>query len=67
MTTEQKIREAFEKAMDERRDMSEEEKGSLPYYLFKSGYMALLNELEIASVSIDRKRLYRLPEGVEKP
>lgn len=65
-STEQKIREAFEKAMDERRDTSEEEKGSLPYFLFKSGYMALLSELEEWEHEEGMTPVYLLPEGVEK-
>ena len=51
--TEQKIREAFEKAKVERMVLPEAEKGDLAYYLFKSGYMALLNELEPTHVAIN--------------
>jgi hypothetical protein len=38
MTTEQKIREAFEKAKAKRMVLPESEKGDLGYYLFKAGY-----------------------------
>ena len=76
MTTQQKIREAFEKHINEMLklygddpDMRKAIKRERAYSfdMFYKGYLALLNELEIVSVSMDRKHLYRLPEGVEKP
>ena len=59
ITTEQKIREAYELAVNNDPYISS-------LHCFRGGYLAALNDLEIVSVSIDRKHLYRLPEGVEK-
>jgi hypothetical protein len=65
MTTEQKIREAFEKAKAKRMVLPESEKGDLGYYLFKAGYLALLNELE-PEVTGNNFIVYILPDGVTK-
>ena len=60
MTTEQKIREAYEKAV-----------ALSPYigsYLsFEAGYLALLNSLEPFVQYKGCKPVYRLPEGVTRP
>lgn len=65
MTTEQHIREAFEKYISEnisKYSFSEDD--------FRSGYMALLNELEPSTVmgldNVCGRKIYRLPEGVTK-
>jgi hypothetical protein len=59
MTTEQKIREAFEKYR--------KLKIGVPYYYedFEAGYLALLNDLELVGENKVEK-LYRLPEGVNR-
>ena len=64
MTTEDKVREAFEKYK-----ASKIYPESVAYGYFRAGYMALLNELEplFATTSVTKTELlYRLPEGVEK-
>ena len=61
MTTETKIREAFEKykAITIYPD-------SVCEADFRAGYMALLNELEPFDCVNGCRNLYRLPEGIEK-
>jgi len=63
MTTEQKIREAFEKYKAKTifpESVCEED--------FRAGYLALLNSLELSDWvrDSDNASLYALPEGVEK-
>ena len=75
MTTEQKIREAFEKEFNtldftQDKDAWGKDKYQHPYVQclfdgYKSGYMALLNELEYLP-EFEPDNLYRLPEGVTK-
>lgn len=66
MTTEAKIREAFDKWL--------KSNGTPEEYMYKfigeldpftAGYMALLNELELNAFIADG-RMFILPEGVEK-
>lgn len=71
MTTEKKIREAFEKYAsrfdtfgDKWQDM-----GADQYFI--AGYLALLNELEFCGYNNTPQemlmhKVYRLPEGIEK-
>ena len=61
MNKEQKIREAYEKAVALNPYVTS-------YYAFEAGYIALLNSLEFVSVDlvIGATALYRLPEGVER-
>jgi hypothetical protein len=60
MTTEQKIREAFEKEFPYDSEYD--------YLVFKKGYLALLNELEPTEYTNDSdgRQTYVLPEGVTK-
>ena len=62
MTTEQKIREAFEKPVEGK---MQKEWHTLD--CFKAGYLALLNELEPFVQYKGCKPVYSLPEGVTKP
>lgn len=59
MTTEQHIREAFDKQYSFLADYEKEEQ----YPVFKAGYLALLNELELYDA---HELTYLLPEGVAK-
>ena len=62
MTTEQKIREAFEKYKAKTifpESVCEED--------FRAGYLTLLNSLEPINIMGLRYTVYRLPEGVIKP
>lgn len=70
MTTEQKIRDAFDAAYPEH------SRSTNNFVVFKAGYLALLMELlstgnyAVDSVSGDTKHMtptYMLPEGVSKP
>ncbi len=61
MTTETKIREAFEKHYGTMPFPDAEEM----YPIFRAGYLALLNELEKAG-GCGGMDLYYLPEGVTK-
>lgn len=64
MTTEQKIREAFDKWVTESCEYPTD-----IYEEFRAGYLALLNELDLGDWARDSDNapLYALPEGVEKP
>lgn len=67
MTTEQKIKEAFDV---HKRSMDIED--SPQFVDFRAGYLALLNSLEPTGVFARNKEreqvmTYRLPEGVTKP
>lgn len=73
MTTEQKIREAFEKEYGTPNEVLCEVTYWDQFDHFKAGYLTLLNELEPEMAITDRnfsthlvEILYRLPEGVTK-
>lgn len=59
MTTEQHIREAYEKAIS----TSEH---AMRYPTFRAGYLALLNALEPSYLFCGNGMLYHLPKGVTK-
>ena len=64
MTTEAKIREAFEKVKPLTENLSQ-------FMCFRAGYLSLLNELEFGGYNTTPQdmlmhKVYRLPEGVTK-
>ena len=61
MTTEAKIREAYEQVCHDAA-MPERTHG---YIMFRAGYLALLNQLKMGGWTENKRHiLYRLPEGV---
>jgi hypothetical protein len=66
MTTEDKIKKAFEAQYGSRNEWRDMRTYDSAWEDFRSGYMTCLNSLEPTNLICNTHMLYRLPKGVTK-